>query len=52
MIGLVAEQYNVAAGLSIIFFLAVIAAIIAWRNEYLINRNSRAPEVNYQDQLF
>ena len=52
MIGLVAEQYSVATGLSIIFFLAVIAAVIAWRNEYLMNRHSRAPEVNYHDQLF
>ncbi|MBZ5857016.1 MFS transporter [Flavihumibacter profundi] len=52
MIGLVAEQYNVAAGLSIVFFLAVAAAIVAWKNDFLMNKNSRAPEVNYLDQHF
>jgi MFS family permease len=50
MIGLVAEQYSVAAGLSILFFLAVIAAFVAWKNDFLMNRHSRAPEVNYNDQ--
>lgn len=50
IIGLVAEQYSVGAGLSILFFLAVFAAVIAWKNDFLMNRHSRAPEVNYQDQ--
>lgn len=52
MIGLVAEQYSVAAGLSIIFFLAIAAAIVAWKNDFLMNRHSRPPEVNYQDQHY
>jgi MFS family permease len=52
MIGLVAEQYSVAAGLSILFFLAVLAALVAWKNDFLMNRHSKAPEVNYNDQHY
>jgi MFS family permease len=52
MIGLVAEEYSVAAGLSIVLFLTIVAAIAAWRNEFLVNWRSKAPEVNYQDNLF
>ncbi|ULQ53130.1 MFS transporter [Flavihumibacter fluvii] len=52
MIGLVAEQYSVGAGLSIIFFLAIAAAIVAWKNDFLMNRHSKAPQVNYQDQHY
>lgn len=52
MIGLVAEQYSVATGLSILVFLAILAAYVAWRNKFLVNRNTTVPVVNYQDQLF
>ncbi|HQD11133.1 MAG TPA: hypothetical protein PLQ65_15785, partial [Flavihumibacter sp.] len=50
MIGMIAEEYSIATGLSVIFVLAIIAAIVAWKNDFLVNRHSRAPEVNYNDQ--
>ncbi|HPZ89114.1 MAG TPA: MFS transporter [Flavihumibacter sp.] len=50
MIGMIAEEYSIATGLSVVFVLAIIAAIVAWKNDFLVNRHSRAPEVNYNDQ--
>ncbi|WP_169749154.1 MFS transporter [Flavihumibacter petaseus] len=52
LIGLIAEEYSIAWGLSILFFLSLAAAIFAWKNDFLINRHSRAPEVNYNDQHY
>lgn len=49
MIGMIAEEYNIATGLSVVFVLAIVAAIVAWKNDFLMNRHSRAPEVNYND---
>ena len=51
MIGLVAEQYSVASGLSILFFLTLAAAYAAWKNRYLFNKNTVIPQTNYPDQL-
>jgi MFS family permease len=50
LIGLVAEKYSVANGLSILIFLCIAAAIVAWKNDFLMNRHSKPPEVNYMDQ--
>lgn len=52
LIGLVAERYSVGAGLSILFFLALVAAWVAWKNPFLQNQNSTVPDTNYQEQLF
>lgn len=50
LIGLIAEEYSVAGGLSLVCILAVAAAIVAWKNEFLNNRHSMPPEVNYRDE--
>lgn len=50
LIGLIAEKYSVAGGLSLVFVLAVTAAVVAWKNEFLQNRHTMPPEVNYRDE--
>ncbi len=52
LIGLVAEEYSIAEGLSILCFLTLAAAVFAWKNDFLLNRHSRAPEVPYRDEHF
>ncbi|ULQ56897.1 MFS transporter [Flavihumibacter rivuli] len=51
MIGLVAEEYTVAAGLSIVFFLAILAAFTALRNKFLTNKAEVTASVQYPDQI-
>lgn len=51
LIGIIAEKFTMATGLSLVFFLAVLAALAAWKNRYLTNYSVQAPAVNYPDQL-
>ncbi len=51
LIGIISERFSMAAGLSIIFFLALLAAFAAWKNRYLLNKAKLPPPVNYPDQL-
>lgn len=51
LIGIISEKFSMAFGLSVIFFLAVLAAATAWKNRYLQNKTITAPQVNYPDQL-
>lgn len=51
LIGILSEKYTMAAGLSLVFFLALIAAFVAWKNRYLVNYPAIAPTVNYPDQI-
>ncbi|MBL7767609.1 MAG: MFS transporter [Flavipsychrobacter sp.] len=51
LIGIISEKFSMAIGLSVIFILAVLAAVTAWKNRYLQNKTIASPQVNYPDQL-
>jgi MFS family permease len=52
LIGIISEQFNLATGLALILFLAIISAWIGWKNQYLMKPGNDIEEVAYPEQLF
>ncbi|KYP15097.1 MFS transporter [Flavihumibacter sp. CACIAM 22H1] len=46
LIGILSERYSLATGLSLVFFLALLAALVAWKNRYLSPAGSTRPVNN------
>jgi len=52
LIGFISEKANLSKGLSLLILLAVLGAIIAWRNKFLVNRNPLVAELPYDEQVY
>ena len=52
LIGFISQKSNLSKGLSLLILLTVTAAIIAWRNKFLINRKAPALSLEYDEQLY
>jgi MFS family permease len=52
LIGFISEKSNLSRGLSLLILMALLAAVIAWRNRFLVNRSPLATEQPYDDQIY
>ena len=52
LIGFISEKANLSKGLSLLILLAILGAIIAWRNKFLVNRNPLVTELPYDEQVY
>ncbi|MCW3091262.1 MAG: transporter [Ferruginibacter sp.] len=51
LIGFISEKADLSKGLSLLILLTVVAAVVAWRNQFLINRSTVVHEMPYVEQL-
>ncbi len=52
LIGFISEKANLSQGLSLLILLALVAAVVAWRNKFLVSKNPLAPELPYDEQIY
>ena len=52
LIGFISERANLSKGLSLLILLALVAAFVAWRNKFLVNKNRLTAELPYDEQLY
>lgn len=52
LIGLISEQINLSAGLSLLILLTLCAALVAWRNQFLGAGKKMTPRMPYDEQLY
>ena len=52
LIGFISEKANLSQGLSLLILLALIGAIVAWRNKFLGAKKNEEPALVYDEQLY
>jgi MFS family permease len=52
LIGFISEKVNLATGLSLLILLTLTAALVAWRNQFLKNKQSRVTDLQYDEQIY
>jgi MFS family permease len=52
VIGFISERINLSAGFSLLIVLALAAAIVAWRNQFLAGRRTLEPKIEYDEQIY
>ena len=52
LIGFISEKANLSKGLSLLILLALIGAIVAWRNKFLGAKKIDEPSLVYDEQLY
>ena len=52
IIGFISEKSNLSVGLSLLVFMSLLAAFVAWRNKFLINKNRPHVEKGFDEQLY
>ena len=52
LIGFISEKSNLSKGLSLLIFMALVAAVVAWRNKFLVNKKAVAAGLEYDEQLY
>lgn len=52
LIGFISEQINLSVALSLLIFLMLVAALVAWRNRFLEAKAPAMPEMPYDEQLY
>lgn len=52
LIGFISERANLSKGLSLLILLALVAAFIAWRNQFLVNKKAVKEALPYDEQLY
>jgi MFS family permease len=52
LIGFISEKSNLSKGLSLLIVMALLAAIVAWRNKFLVNKKTVAVEVGFDEQIY
>lgn len=52
LIGFISEQINLSIALSLLIFLMLVAALVAWRNRFLEAKATGVPEMPYDEQLY
>jgi MFS family permease len=52
IIGFIAEQASMSKGLSLLILMTIIAALVAWKNKYLIKLPDIPPSVPFDEQIY
>lgn len=52
LIGFISEKANLSKGLSLLILLTLVAAFVAWRNKFLVNRNLLKTDLPYDEQVY
>ena len=52
LIGFISEKSNLSKGLSLLIFMALVAAVVAWRNKFLVNKKTVTAGLEYDEQLY
>lgn len=52
LIGFISEKSNLSKGLSLLIFMALVAAVVAWRNKFLVNKKAVTAGLEYDEQLY
>ena len=52
LIGFISQQINLSLALSLLIFLMLTAAIVAWRNRFLETKTLAVSELPYDEQLY
>ncbi|UEG48832.1 MFS transporter [Ferruginibacter lapsinanis] len=52
LIGLISEQVNLSAGLSLLILFTLCAALVAWRNRFLVDNKKMETAMPYDEQLY
>ena len=52
LIGFISEKSNLSKGLSLLIVMALLAAVVAWRNKFLVNKKTATTELEYDEQLY
>lgn len=52
LIGFISEKTNLSQGLSLLIFLALAAAVVAWKNKFLINKKKPGGELPFDEQIY
>ena len=52
IIGFISEKSTLATGLSLLILLTVTAAFVAWKNNFLTNKLSLNPVLEYDEQIY
>lgn len=52
LIGFISEKSNLSKGLSLLIVMALLAAVVAWRNKFLVNKKTVTAGLEYDDQLY
>lgn len=52
LIGFISEKANLSQGLSLLILLTVIAAVVAWKNKFLIHKEKVKMNLPYDDQIY
>ena len=52
LIGFISEKADLSKGLSLLILLAIVAAVVAGRNKFLINKAAPMPSIEFDEQLY
>lgn len=52
VIGFISERSGLSAGLSLLIIMTLLAAFVAWRNQFLGNRQANSVDENFDEQLY
>jgi len=52
LIGFISEKSDLSKGLSLLILMALVAAVVAWRNQFLGRRKVLAPEGKFDEQIY
>ncbi len=52
VIGFISEKSGLSTGLSLLIVMTMLAAFVAWRNKFLVNREAKVAEENFDEQLY
>ena len=52
LIGFISEKTNLSKSFSLLILMALLAAVVAWRNKFLVNRKLTVTVQNFDEQLY
>jgi len=52
LIGFISEKSNLSKGLSLLIVMTLIAAVVAWRNKFLVNKKTAPASMEYDEQIY
>ena len=52
LIGIISEKLSLSAGLSLLILLMIVAAIVAWKNQFLESKKLLTAEMPYDEQIY
>jgi MFS family permease len=52
IIGFISEKINLSAGLSLLILMTLTASVVAWRNNFLENKNISETKMEYDEQIY